>query len=463
MKKIKYIITVLILSTFIFSSCENVLDVSPTVELADEVALNSTVGLQAALMGAYDKLQNGYTYGGRYWISTDMIAGTVKISGLQNTVFEELQMLNKTMSGQSNLIVQVTWQVSYEAVGIINRLLSYLPTVNDADMTDDVRERIEGEAKFIRAIVFFELTRLYSYDVQGYGPLAVPVFTEPLGPFDKPARATMDEAYTQIIQDLQDATILLQGKNTQGRATDVAAQAYLSRVNLYKGDYSAAETAATYVINKFAGKPNGGLANDVLDCFTAGSPNPEVLFAVLSSGTDDATGTFRGYYRLASNAKFSMDGSYLGKIGYHVINGEDDARARVDHAFINVEGKVYTTKFDVEYHNAPVIRLAEVYLNRAESRVNLGKGADATADLNIVRNRSGVSSLNRNATLSDCEIERTIELNLEGDYLHNMIRLQKANFAKDIQGNRYNWDDVRLKFPIPKSQLDVNDNLVQNI
>jgi starch-binding outer membrane protein, SusD/RagB family len=463
MKKIKYIITVFILSTFIFSSCENVLDVSPTVELADEVALNSTVGLQSALMGAYDKLQNGYLYGGRYWVSTDMIAGTVKISGLQNTVFEELQMLNKTMSGQSNQIVQVTWQVSYEAIGIINRLLEYLPTVNDADMTDDVRERIEGEAKFIRAIVFFELTRLYSYDVQNLGPLAVPIFTEALGPFDQPPRASVEDAYDQIILDLQDATTLLEGKNTQGRASAVAAQAYLSRVNFYKGDWGAVETAANYVINKFTGQPNGGLADDVLDCFTAGSPDPEVLFAVLASGTDDATGTFRGYFRLASNAKFSIDGSYLGKIGTHVIAGDDDARARVDHAFVNVEGKVYTTKFDIEYHNAPVIRLAEVYLNRAEARVNLGRGADAALDLNVVRNRSGVRSLTGNATLANCETERTIELNLEGDYLHNMIRLQKANFAKDIQGNRYNWDDVRLKFPIPKSQLDVNSNLVQNI
>lgn len=463
MKKIKYLITVLILPAFIFSSCEKVLDVSPTTELADEVALNSTVGLQAALMGAYDKLQDGYLYGGRYWVSTDMIAGTVKISGLQNTVFEELQMLNKTMSGQSNQIVQRIWTVSYESVGIINRVLSFLPTVNDAEMTNEVRQRIEGECKFVRAIVFFEMSRLYSYDVQGIGPLAVPIFTEPLGPFDQPPRASIEDAYEQIILDLQDATTLLAGKNTEGRATDVAAQAFLSRVNFYKGDWAAVETAANYVINEFTGQPNGGLANDVLDCFTAGSPDPEVLFALLASGTDDATGTYRGYYKLASNAKFSIDGSYLGKIGTHVIEGEDDARARVDHAFINVEGKVYTTKFDVQYHNAPIIRLAEVYLNRAEARVNLSRGADATLDLNVVRNRSGVSSLTRNATLSDCEIERTIELHLEGDYLHNMIRIQKPNFAKDIQGNRYNWDDVRLKFPIPKSQLDVNENLVQNI
>jgi hypothetical protein len=461
--KAKYIIGIFLLASLGFSSCEKILDVSPTVELADEVALNSTVGLNAALMGAYDKLQNGYLYGGRFWVSTDMISGTVKISGLQNTVFEELQMLNKTMSGQSNQIVQVTWQVSYEAIGIINRILDFLPQVNDADMTDEIRKRIEGEAKFMRGIIFFELTRLYGYNVTGAGPLAVPVFTEPLGPFDTPARATVDEAYTQIIQDLEDAATLLKGINTSGRATDISAKAYLSRVYFYKEDWPKVIEAANYVITSFAGKAKGGLADDVLDCFGTGTPPSEVLFAVLASGTDDASGTLRGYYRLASNAKFSLDGSYLSKIGANVIAGQDDARARVDHTFINIEGKVYTTKFDVEYANIPVIRLAEVYLNRAEARVNTNDRAGATADLNIVRNRSGVANITGQATLANCESERTIELYMEGDYYHNMKRLEKPNFAKDIIGNRYNWDDVKIVFPIPKSQIDVNPNLLQNI
>lgn len=463
MKKIKYTAAFIVLAAIGLSSCENVLDVSPTVDLADEVALNSTVGLNAALMGAYDKLQNGYLYGGRYWTAPDMITGTVKISGLQNTVFEELQMLNKTMSGQSNQIVQVTWQVSYEAIGIVNRVLEYLPKVNDADMTEETRQRIEGEAKFIRGIVFFELTRLYGYTVKGQGPLAVPVYTEAIGPFDTPPRATMDQAYTQIIADLEDAATLLKGADTDGRVSDLSAKAYLSRVYFYKEDWPKVIEEANYVIDEFKDKTNGGLADDVLDCFGTGNPPSEVLFAVLSSATDDASGTLRGYYRIASNAKFSLDGSYLGKIGADVLAGDDDARARVDHTFINLEGKVYTTKFDVEYLNIPVMRLAEVYLNRAEARVHTGDGTGAAGDLNVVRNRSGVSDITGSADLGDCESERTIELYLEGDYYHNMKRLEKTGFAKDLSGNRYDWDDVKIVFPIPKSQLDVNPNLVQNI
>jgi hypothetical protein len=461
MKALQYKFAALAATVILISSCEKVMDVSPVVELADEIALNSTAGLDAALTGAYHKLQHGDLYGGRYWVSPDMIAGSVKISGLQNTVFEELQMLNKTMSGQSNRIVQSIWQVSYEAIGIINKVLDFLPEVKDAQMTEQTRKRIEGEAKFLRALIFFEMTRLYSYDVSGAGPLAVPVFTEPLSAFDTPPRASVDEAYDQIIMDLEDAADLLEGIDTDNRASDVAAMALLSRVKFYQEDWAGVISAADYVISKFAGKPHGGLANDVLDCFQTGNPNPEVLFAILSSAVDDASGTLRGYYRVASNSKFIIPIPYLIKIGAHVAT-DDDARARIDHAFVNVEGKVYTKKFDVEYMNVPVIRLAEVYLNRAEARVHQGDASGATADLNVVRERSNAGSYNGTATLADCETERNIELYLEGDYFHNMKRLHKPDFAVDIAGHKYNWDDVRLVFPIPKSQLDVNPNLLQN-
>jgi len=462
MKAIKNIIAVVLTSSLLLISCEDVLDVQPVVDLADEIALNSTQGLDAALIGAYHKLQHGDLYGGRFWVSPDMVAGTVKISGLQNTVFEELQMLNKTMSGQSNRIVQSVWQVSYEAIAIINKVLFYLPDVNDADMTDEIRKRMEGEAKFLRGLIFFEMTRLYSYNVSGEGPLAVPVYSEVLSPFDTPFRATVDEAYVQIISDLNDATTLLTGINTNNRASDIAAKAILSRVYFYKGDWPNVITSADYVINQFSGQTNGGLADDMLECFQVGNPNQEVLFAVLSDATDDASGTLRGYYRVASNAKFNIPNTYIGKLGTHVIAGNDDARVRINHSVVNVEGKVYTMKYDVEYFNIPVIRLSEVYLNRAEARVHQSDATGAMDDLNVVRERSNAGSYTGSPTLVDCEIERTIELYWEGDYFHNMRRLQKPNFALDINGNTYNWDDVKLAFPIPKSQLDVNPNLIQN-
>jgi hypothetical protein len=263
------------------------------------------------------------------------------------------------------------------------------------------------------------------------------------------------------VAELEDAASLLVGINTNNRATDVAAMALLSRVNFYREDWPGVIAAADYVIGEFEGDPRGGLASDILDCFQTGNPDQEVLFAILSSAVDDASGTLRSYYRVASNSKFTIPSHYLVKIGAHVATA-DDARVRLDHTFVNVDGKVYSTKFDVEYLNVPVIRLAEVYLNRAEARVHQGNTSGAAEDLNVVRERSNAGSYSAPATLADCETERNVELYLEGDYFHNMKRLKKTGFARDINGDTYDWDDVKLVFPIPKSQIDVNQNLLQN-
>src|SRR5210317_1505157 len=103
MKTINYISTIIIAGFILLTSCEKVLEVEPKMDLSDKTALSTTFGLQAAIIGAYDRLQGGDLYGGRIWVAGDMIAGTVKISGEQNTVYEELQMLNKTMSADNRI------------------------------------------------------------------------------------------------------------------------------------------------------------------------------------------------------------------------------------------------------------------------------------------------------------------------------------------------------------------------
>lgn len=445
-----------------FSSCEDQLELSPVMDLSSENALNSTYGLQAGLIGVYDKLQGSYLYGGKIWAASDMLAGIVKQSGNRNVLFEELQLLNKTVSGESNAITIVYWQECFNTIHIINSVLSQLNQVNDPDMTDEVRDRIMGEAKFLRALIYFDMNRFYGYQVQGYDEkISVPILTEPGKVDEYPSRNTEDEVYNQIISDLNNAALLLEGKNINGRTTSIAAKALLSRVYFYKGDYASTIETATEVINNFSGLPNGGLEDNFLKCFTDSS-STEVLFAIKADDTDNASYTLRNYYSLGSSATFSFDGAYISKIGKHVLDGEDDARAKVDYSFINVKSQVYTTKYDLMAFDIPVIRLAEVYLNRAEARVHEGDLTGAADDLNIVRNRSGVSNITGTPTLADCETERTIELYMEGDYFHNMKRLKKENFAKDLNNNKYSWDDVKLVFPLPQNDLELNPNLIQN-
>ena len=146
MRTIKYISSLAIAGLLLFTSCDKVLDVQPKMDLSDKTALSTTFGLQAAIIGAYDRIQGGDLYGGRLWVGGDMVAGTVKISGEQNTVYEALQMLNKTMSAD-NRITGSLWQNAYFTINLVNSVIAEIPNVDDTDIeaTSDCNYYIELE------------------------------------------------------------------------------------------------------------------------------------------------------------------------------------------------------------------------------------------------------------------------------------------------------------------------------
>jgi len=129
--------------------------------------------------------------------------------------------------------------------------------------------------------------------------------------------------------------------------------------------------------------------------------------------------------------------------------------------------KIYTTKFDNQYMHIPVMRLSEIYLNRAESRVNLYGNNDQGSldDLNVVRNRASLPNTTV-SSFSKCYVERSKELAFEGDNFHNLKRLKVPGTAVPalIGISRFNlhWNDPALIMKISQRELDVNENLVQN-
>jgi hypothetical protein len=179
----------------------------------------------------------------------------------------------------------------------------------------------------------------------------------------------------------------------------------------------------------------------------------EIIFAILSTQTNTTAGALNGYYRYASNGKFSPSSGTL-KI-FTFTGGLDDQRYRT--FFVNIDGKYFVTLFDDRYMNIPEIRLAEVYLNRGEARFDLGDSQGALADLNVVRKRAGVpdtTSLNSLAFY----YERAKELAFQGDNFFNQKRLHREK----ISSKQLPWDSRSLMYPIPQREMDVNPNLVQN-
>jgi hypothetical protein len=425
-----------------FTACEKIINKTPEMVLSQEAALTTQSGLEAALNGLFNSLQSGQIYGGNIWAGQDMLANNVKPSGQGNIVYEETQMLNKSMS-PDNLISCSFWQDCYYSINMANTILEAMPNIS---MSDADYNRIRGECLFVRSILYFEMVRFLGNSLVDPA-LGVPLVTAPTGIDGKPARATVEEVYTQIFQDLDEAAQILP-ESSAHLVTKLTAKALLSRVYFYHGDYQQCVDVSNDVIN--SGKFQ--LTDSIMDNFHS-VVTSEIIFAILSTQTNTTSGMLMGYYRLESNGKFSPSPGVL-KV-FTFTGGLQDQRYR---DFFKVSNtKYFVTLFDDRYMNIPVIRLAEIFLNRGEAFYNLGDQASALRDLNMVRKRAGITdTLQVNATLF--YYERSKELAFQGDNFFNQKRLQKEK----ISDYELPWNSERLLYLVPQRELDVNENLVQN-
>ncbi len=117
----------------------------------------------------------------------------------------------------------------YQAINAANNVISAVDVVEDPAMTEDDRKSLQGQALFIRALVYFDLVRTF-----GGVPL---VLTPTRGLTDEsfPAKSTVEQVYAQVLQDLADAEAKLPDVVNRNIAHKKAAEALHARVALYQG------------------------------------------------------------------------------------------------------------------------------------------------------------------------------------------------------------------------------------
>ncbi|MFO7823416.1 MAG: RagB/SusD family nutrient uptake outer membrane protein, partial [Cyclobacterium sp.] len=131
--------------------------------------------------------------------------------------------------------------------------------------------------------------------------------------------------------------------------------------------------------------------------------------------------------------------------------------------FVERAGEIRTDKWRDQFRNVKVIRLAEMYLTRAETNFREGTSVGATPleDINLIRTRVNLPEKN-SLTLEEILMERKLELAHEGHFIHDVKRTRgeiQDNNSNDLQ---YDYDDPRLVLPIPQREMDANPELVQN-
>lgn len=439
-------------------SC-NILDQEPELQISDERAITNLSGATSALFGAYDQLQG--VYQGRLQRVSD-VSGDVSQSIGTWDFYREMDTY--AVSADNTELLDL-WTFIYRTVNQSNNLIAEVPKI---EATQAQKDNILGQAYFLRGLAFFDAARVWGGVPGVFGELGVPLPLTPSRGVDDasfPSRSSLQQTYAQVKSDLDEALRLLsenQANNatTRGRATKSAARALLSRLHLYLGQWPEAEARATEVINdsKFSLIAYPSI-------FSSDNSN-ESIFEVQFNNADQSglrfwyvPGALGGRGELAANADFYA--SFSDADVRKTLFGRD-----------NVVGVWYPSKYirAGNIDNAHVLRIAEMYLNRAEARARKSAPdlAGAKADLDLVRNRAGLGEyLFDIPILEAIERERRWEFYAEGHIFFDLVRTGRAlTVLQNI--NRRNGPPVNLTsanrqvMPIPRRDIDANPNLVQN-
>lgn len=433
---------------FVSFACGDRLNVAPTQSVDESTALGDDQAVKVTLTGAYDGLSDVDVFGGGIQYIGDFLGDDREF--VFGGTFANLSELWRKELVTNNATVTAVWLDSYETINIANNILGALDKVNQAD-----RARVEGEARFIRGSLYFELAKIYGKawdDGNNSSNLAVPLVTTPtrtVTEIDNRARNSVAEIYAQVIDDLTKAEALMPVTNGIF-ANKFAAAAMLSRVYLMQGRYAEARDAANRVItsNRYA------LTRNFADAFIESSADygREHIFRIVITD-QDGTNALNTYY--ASSA-FQGRGDVRIQTKHLALYEAGDVRRDF---FYRTGANTFTAKHRDLYGDVPVLRITEMYLTRAEAnfRLNTQVGDTPLADVNRIRARAGVLVLNAsNLNLAAILRERKLELAFEGQQIHDLKRTKSTVTAT------LNFNANRLVFPIPQREMDTNKSLVQN-
>ena len=390
---------------------------------------------------------------------------------------------------------QGTWNDHYSGIFRANQVITYVPEI---DMDPALRDRIVGEAKFIRALLYFNLTTLYG---------DVPMPLELQSPEDRPPQVPSEQVWAQVEQDLTEARQALPRQysgDDVGRATWGAATALLARAHLQQREWAEAARFYKEVIDSglYSLEPNyGDLFDDVNE------NGPESVFEI--QYTDDS--------RLAQGAFGDWRSQQCGPplLGWGdcqptqwffdrffeepTVDGDVDPRAYAtffwnDPQNTTVYGRTYEQVYGAEsttpywkkyteYYNAGsrldapinqlVIRYGMVLLHYAEALTELGRQNEAYPVVDQVRQRANLAPLSQTrpglgqgAMREQVEREQLLEMGAENVRIlyilrHDLMQNEIGELTAHDPEFRF-YQPGRELLPIPQSEVDLNPNVQQN-
>ncbi|GEM63919.1 membrane protein [Sphingobacterium faecium NBRC 15299] len=450
MKKTFYSISILLI--ILISSCEKFLDNDPPVQdIVSQKVFNNEESANAAVVGLYSRMtaRNNDAMNGFLSIFTGL-AGDEIWNTSTNASYDAFK--NNAILDNNTVINSNLWTPLYNYIYHANTIIEHLNKSNA--ITAETKNRLLGEMYFIRAILNFYLVNLF-----GDIPLILTADYE-LNRYAQ--KSNQEEVYKQITNDLLIAKDLLLEPYTNTeriRPNKHAAKALLARIYLYTKKYELAITEATDIIQSGTYQLEINLSNTFLPT------SKEAILQLYPTNT--AYNTAEGFAFIPTNATARPALSFYRRVTNGFEPGDMRKVSWIDTRILSGISYSYPSKYKVrantiksEYNT--VIRLAEMYLIRAESNLNLGNTKDAIRDLNIIRSRAGISALDENIPKDDCFTTMMNERQNEffAEWGHRWLDLKRWNMIdQEIPKTKTGWESSDSLFPIPYDEFVYNPYL----
>jgi starch-binding outer membrane protein, SusD/RagB family len=463
MKNIFFKISLVAVVMFGSMSCENSLNIDPPTSLDASTGFKTRQDVEAAMNGCYSSIQSANYMGIRYNIFADLTADNLSHVG---TFPSFSQIVNRIITPDNAEIVNM-WTNVYSGINRMNNVITSAPKVDDKAF---VANTAVGEARALRAFQHFNLLRFFGGGETGFGKtggVGIPISTTVVATAADAVvvpRAAEADVWNAIIDDLDFASKNIPAATNKaastGRIGKWGAFALKSRAHLYRGDWALAEATADSVITKggytmLKGADYGNLY--------LSKNSSEAIWELQFDPTNIGQVAFfyyttaRGGRNEVSSSNALRDAHEAGDVR-KVINFAPKDTAVVT-STVPVGKPIKFTRVDGT-DNQILIRLAEMYLIRAEARAQQSNLTGAIADINLIRNRAGLANTTA-ATQAELiiaiEKERRVELAHEG---HRWFDLRRYNRLSTLPSFTQTF---RALWPIPQREVtNGGGKIIQN-
>lgn len=456
MSFLKHIVSILIIVNAV-ASCKKMIEVpQPSDQLIDEAVFTDNRSAESAMVGLYSEMMrsNNTLSSGAISVLPSMSADEVNYNSTNSGLLEFYQNAISASNSNNQSIWKSGYSYLYQTNAIINGL------TRSTNLSDSIKNQLTGEAKFMRAWIYYYLINIY-------GDVPMVIGTDYTINAQLPRQSKAD-ILVLMIEDLKQAkqllpTSLLAGKRT--RPNSAAASFLLARVYLLTNAWGLAETEATEVINN----SNYSLLSQLSDVFLSGSKE-----AILQlQPVNPSLNTYEGNTFIPTSSTVIPPYTLTNDL-FNLFSTTDKRRSNWTKT--NTVSSInynYPFKYKVRIattitENSMLFRLAEIYLIRAEARMELNKISGvggALEDVNTIRRRAGIPDLNgldQSQTRAAIETESRLELFCE--WGHRWITLKRTGRVDAVLAplKASAWQSTDSLFPIPQTEIDRNGLLLQN-